>query len=204
MKNVITFGLGLVICLGTLSLLSVEAEAQQAPAGVPPDCQFQVNPHSYSCTRWTFDGNQMFPLNLIDWNGVLQGRWQPLTFSDVRGGNENNEFSMMKNPARPTIPEGVLDRATNRLLAPLQIRGGQVIFENWHGFQLQSLPGTLLVPDRFTARFQFADGQGVGHTFNCRDFNRNQNHHLLCAWDTWNPRSQTWVHRGFIGFLRTR
>lgn len=169
---------------------------------IPRDCQFQVNPHSYSCTRWTFDGNQMFPLLPMDWNGVVQGTWQPITFTDPVTGNTSADFSMQVNPQRPTIPEGVVDNVTGQMLAPITIRGDQVFFANWHGTQFWSIPGTTQIPDRVTARFQFADNFAQ-HSFNCRDFNRNATHHLLCAWDVWNDRAQTWQHRGFLGFLKT-
>ena len=179
-------------------LLGHSAFAQQIPAS----CQFQVNPHSYSCTRWTFDGNQMFPLLPMDWNGVLQGSWQPITFADPVSGNSNADFSMQVNPQRPSIPEGVVDNFTGQMLGSITIQNNLVFFQNWHGAQFWSIQGTTVIPDNVTARFQFTDGQ-TQSTFNCRDFNRNSNHHLLCAWDTWNPQAQRWQHRGFMGFLKS-
>jgi hypothetical protein len=182
-----------------IALMGSLANAQQFSP--PANCQMQINPHSYACTRWTFDGNQVFPLLPIDFAGALQGSWRAITFADPTGDNVGPEFMMQTNAQRPTIPEGVVDRATNQFLGDLFIGGNRVVQTNWRGQQLETVPGSLMAMDVWTLRFSFNESR-LTHTFTCRDFNRNGTHHLLCAWDLWSPKIGRWTHKGFIGYLR--
>ncbi len=199
-----TLILALGLFFGTIASAQMQSPPQDQPqAQPPPDCQFQVNPHSYACAHWTFEGNQMFPLFQFDLNTTMQGWWEPLTYSVPGTDNEDNEFVMMKNPARPTVPEGVGDKVTGRRLGPMLIQGNNVFFSNWHGIQIWSVPNTSAFPDAVTWSFQYQDQFGL-QSFNCRDFNRNNKHHMLCAWDTWMVPQSSWQHRGYIGFLAPR
>jgi hypothetical protein len=175
-----------------ISLFMSFATRAQAQVQVPPNCQFQVNPHSYACTQWTFFGNQMFPLNPIDLN-FLSGSWSALTFVDPTFENNGPEFVMMVNPQRPTVPVGVLDRFTNAQDGATQTR--------WRGQVLNSDPGSMRVVDNWTFQFTFSEPPYV-HLYSCRDFNRNDVHHLLCSWEILMPGANQWVHKGFLGYLR--
>ena len=175
--------------------LSYSAQAQ-----IPPNCQFQVNPHSYACTRWTFDGNQMFPLIPMDLQS-LSGSWNAITFVDPYFENVGPEFVMLVNPQRPTIPMGVLDRFTNANVGNLIVGPTGATQTRWRGQVLNSTPGSMRIADRWTFQFTFSEPPYM-HGFSCRDFNRNNVHHLLCSWDILMPGSPQWQHKGFLGYLR--
>ncbi len=172
------------------------AQAQQIPA----NCQFQVNPHSYACTRWTFDGNQMFPLLPIDFANI-NGTWRPITFVDPAFENDGPEFAMFVDEQRPTVPMGVLDKATNRDLGDLVIDSAGASQMNWRGVRMDSTPGSMRITDRWSVQFVFSEPPYT-HSFTCRDFNRNRNQHLLCSWDILMPQRVGWQHKGFFGYLR--
>lgn len=160
----------------------------------------EFNPHSYGCTRWTFNGNQMFPLIPVDLK-AMRGSWRPLTFVDPVFGNNGPEFAMLVNSQRMTIPMGVLDKFTNRNVGDLVIGRDGAKQTLWRGMTLESNAGSLRVLDTWTFQFTFNEAP-YSHSFTCRDFNRGGAHHLLCSWDILMPRSTQWQHKGFFGYLR--
>lgn len=166
-------------------------------------CNLKQNPHSYVCNKWNFDGNQVFPLHRIDWRGVLQGDWYTVTYVNPYSENEGREFYMAKNPHRPTQPMGVFNRYGNAPVGAMWIRGKEMSFENWRGYNLRSARRSYRQVDAYTVQVIMVEKK-VEHLFTCRDFNRNNNHHLLCAWDI-RTRGYggggRWEHHGFFGFL---
>lgn len=159
------------------------------------NCVFKENPHSYACTRSAFNG-EVFPLRPLDWWGVLQGRWFTVTYVNPKG-NSGKAFYMAKNRVSPTQPDGVFNVNTDTRVGSMWIQEGDMIFENWQGSRLATT--SIEQIDEFTFRLIMEEGR-ILHSFNCRDFNRNDNHHLLCAWDVKKP-GEEWSHHGYFGFL---
>jgi hypothetical protein len=143
----------------------------------------------------TFGGG-VFDLFSIDWWGTLQGEWFTVTYVNQRG-NDGRSFYMAKNPNSPTQPLGVFNVSSNTPVGSMWIDGDRMVFQNWQGIQLMN--ESIEVIDQHTVRLIFVEGHYL-HSLNCRDFNRNNNHHLLCAWDV-KSRNNQWVHQGYIGFL---
>lgn len=172
-------------------------EAYNATHGA---CDTRSNPHSFACTRWNFDGNHVFPLFTLDWMGSMQGEWFTVTYVNPQTENEGAEFYMAKLPLRPSIPLGVINAQTGDRVGSMWIQGRTMVWNNWLGRTLQTDPNTFRMLDAHTVEMQAFEGQYV-HMFRCRDFNRNNNHHLLCDWYLWIPQNQQWVHKGYMGFL---
>jgi hypothetical protein len=179
-------------------------------------CDTFKNPHSYGCTQWNFDGNGVFPWFKMNWWDVMQGQWFSVTYvrngggkiqcangKTVRGENNDCEFSMAKNPDRPTQPFGIVNTKNGSLLGSMWINGAQVSWDNWMGKQVWTDPDSFRQIDDYTVQFsmyetKYSKQYGL---FVCRDFNRNSNHHLLCKWYMQFPNQKGWVEKGFMGFL---
>lgn len=159
-------------------------------------CVIKRNPHSYPCTVWTYEG-EFFPLFAMDWN-ALQGTWFSVTYVNPDSGNEGPEFFMQKNPARPMQPMGVHNSRSGQAMARMAIRGDQMFIENWLGFELVLTIDQII--DGETIRLE-SDRGFPRQAFTCRDFNRNNNHHLLCDWEEQRRPDSQWRHKGFFGFL---
>ncbi len=199
------------IFISVMAFLGIKASAQQhlqqsqwvfqeawnATGGA---CDVRANPHSYACTKWNFDGNHVFPLMPIQWETVMQGEWFSVTYVNPLTENNGPEFYMAKLPIRPSIPLGVINAQNNSRMGSMWISGPVMDWENWLGRRLVTIPQSFRYLDAFTVEMQAREGQYV-HLFRCRDFNRNGNHHLLCSWDMWFPETQTWQHKGYMGFL---
>jgi len=193
---------------------------QQAWDGSGGTCNTRENPHSYGCTLWNFNGNGTFPWFPMDWSR-LRGPWFTVVYVrnpnlgaiDCSSGiqipddeNRDCEFSMRKNPDRPTQPMGVENTYNHKLVKQMIIdKWGNVSWNNWLGKHVQSDAGSVIQRDPYTMQFQWhettSNGAQYVHNFTCRDFNRNSNHHLLCKWDMWFPGTDHWVEKGFLGFL---
>jgi hypothetical protein len=171
-------------------------EAYNATGGA---CDIKANPHSYACTHWNFAGNNAFPLMPLDWMGALQGEWFTVTYVNPQG-NVGPELYMAVNPQRPTQPSGVVNKGNNTLVGSMWIEGKTMFFDNWMGHSFATDMQSFTFLDEYTVEMQAYEGQYL-HLFRCRDFNRNNNHHLLCSWDVWVPQQQTWTHKGYLGFL---
>ena len=177
-------------------LVTSAAHSQQVPA----NCQFQVNPHSYGCMIWTFQGNQMFPLLPINLDS-LRGQWRAITFADPSFENDGPEFAMFVDEQRPTIPMGVLDKATGGDLGNVSIGRLGATQMSWRGQRLESNTGSMHMMDTWTFQWTFIESQ-FNHSFTCRVFNRNNTEHLLCSWDIMLPGTGRWAHKALIGYLR--
>jgi hypothetical protein len=161
------------------------------------NCDFRVNPHSYECTRMAFEGATKFPLYEMDWWGILQGEWFTVTYVNSSTENVGSHFAMAKNRRDGLQAMGVYNQQTKSGVGPMWIEGGDMVFSNWQGYTIRATGAQIV--DRYTVRLVMEEGSSV-HYFTCRDFNRNNNHHLLCRWDVWEPQSGT-VHHGYFGFL---
>lgn len=159
-------------------------------------CVIRRNPHAYPCTVWTYQG-EFFPLFPMDW-GALQGTWFSVTYVNPTNGNEGPEFFMEKNPARPMQPMGVRNTRSGQQMGRMSIQNDRMFIENWLGFEL--VLSIVQVIDGETIRLE-SEGGFPRHAFTCRDFNRNNNHHLLCDWEEQRNRNSSWRHKGFFGFL---
>ena len=173
----------------------------------PQYCYLNINPHSYACHAWTFQGSQMFPLNVIDWKNVIEGEWKTITYANPWSDNIGSEFQMMVSPQNNRIPVGVLNRAENTLMGSLTFKGNKAVWTNWRGKTLKTKMQSYFIADSYTFKFSFKDGDMYEQSFICRDFNRNNKHHLMCAWYLirWNDHYQTsytYELRGYFGFLR--
>lgn len=167
-------------------------------------CVIAVNPHSYGCNDWTFRGNNIFPLFNMDWFGRLQGSWAMVTYADPQGDeNSGPEFIMLKTKNRNTVPAGVFDVKSGRVVGVMRVLDSTMNFENWQGTRLSSHPGSFSVLDNLTVQMQAVDSQRNIQLFTCRDFNRQNTHHLLCRWDSRKRNASKWQHKGYLGFLRT-
>lgn len=159
-------------------------------------CVIKRNPHSYPCTVWTYQG-EFFPLFSMDW-GALQGTWFSVTYVNPTSGNEGPEFFMEKNPVSPMQPLGVRNTDSGQQMKRMSIQGDRMFIENWHGFELVLTVDQVI--DNETIRL-VSEGRFPRHAFTCRDFNRNNNHHLLCDWEEQRRPDSSWQHKGFFGFL---
>jgi hypothetical protein len=163
-------------------------------------CDVKSNPHSFACTEWTFANNPVFPLFQMDWR-QLQGEWFTVTYVNKVSENRGREFYMERNPSRPTQPMGVKNTQDNSLVGRMSIRGTTVTFENWRGRRVSSDPASFRVKDAYTVQFDLWTGENrkTLHSFDCRDFNRNGEHHLLCDW--WVQGADKWLFKGYFGFI---
>lgn len=157
-------------------------------------CDPRRDPHSYACAKATFAGD-IFPLFDLRWRR-LQGEWITVTYANP-SGNFGDEFFMATNPASPTQPMGVYNVNTNSPVGSMWIDGDRMVFNNWQGQTIQTVSFSK-VTDK-TAVLTMQEGNYV-HQFTCRDFNRNDKHHLFCAWDVEVP-GYGWIHHGYMGFL---
>lgn len=168
-------------------------------------CVLSQNPHSYACHAWTFQGTQMFPLNIMD-GQALQGEWNTITYANPWTENEGAEFKMLKETSNPHIPTGVMNKGSNTALGSLKFSGRKVVWNNWRGKKLKTKLGEYAITDSYTIKFSFPDGN-YEQSFICRDFNRNNKHHLLCEWylirftDDFHS-AYTYEFRGYFGFLK--
>jgi hypothetical protein len=168
-------------------------------------CDIKINPHSFACNEWNYKNNPVFPLFAMDWDG-LQGDWFSVTYAEKGRENNGGQFYMAKNIERPTQPMGVKNQSDDSLLGRVWISGTKVTFENWHGHKVSSDPQSFKVLDDYTVQFDLwtgAKGKQTLHSFDCRDFNRNNEHHLLCDW--WvrtGTTDDSWVFKGYFGFIR--
>ncbi|MBY0385490.1 hypothetical protein K2X05_10070 [bacterium] len=161
-------------------------------------CVIKGNPHSYPCTVWTYQG-EFFPLFPMDWDS-LQGTWFSVTYVNPTSGNEGPQFLMKKNPARPMQPMGVENTRSGQAMGHMSIQGDLMRIENWLGIELVLQVDGMV--DSNTIRLVTPEAFGFPrHTFTCRDFNRNNNHHLLCDWEEQRRPDESWQHKGFFGFL---
>lgn len=183
----------------------------QYVTGYPPQpsyytvpCNMEINPHSYACHTWNFGGNYLFPLNPIEWKNQIEGEWKVLTYANPWTGNEGGEFVMLVDEHNPNIPVGVLNKDTQNLMGPLTIKGDKITFNNWRGRKLKANPATVQIADTYTFKFAMEDGPNFQQSFVCRDFNRNNKHHLICAWYLIRlyGYQYTWELRGYFGFLK--
>lgn len=159
-------------------------------------CIFSFNPHSYACTDATFSG-LIFPFFPMDWWGSLRGQWMTVTYVNPSSENTGPQFAMAKNTANPRQPMGVVNMDDQSQLGNMWINDdGTMTIENWRGRRLNTTPAEAL--DGSTIRVYAREGS-VRHVFVCRDFNRNDNHHLLCDWAIKNRGP--WEHKGYFGFL---
>lgn len=157
-------------------------------------------PHSYACNQWNFVGNTVFPLMPLDGFNGSQGEWFAVTYVNSLTENIGEEFYMAKNPARPSQPLGVVNTQTGVKVGSMWIVGNSLVWENWLGYQFSTDPHSLVQLDAYTVEVSAYEGEYV-HKFTCRDFNRNNNHHLLCKWTLWMPEYNQWHNKGFLGFL---
>lgn len=170
-------------------------------------CYLDRNPHSYACQAWVFQGSHMFPLNVIDWRGAIEGEWKTITYANPWSDNDGPEFRMLVNAQNPRIPVGVLNKNNNTMMGSLTFEGNKAVWTNWRGKKLKTRIGEYAVTDSFTFKFSFPDGDGYEQSFVCRDFNRNNVHHLTCSWylirfTDYYRTAYTWEHRGYFGFLK--
>lgn len=169
-------------------------------------CNPSQNPHSYICESWAFQGS-LFPLNIIDLRNVIQGEWKTLTYANPWSENDGTEFKMLVSAQNPRVPVGVLNKNDNTMLGSLTFDGNKAVWTNWQGQKLKTKFDQYAVSDSFTFRFSFPDGDLYEQSFVCRDFNRNNKHHLICDWylirfsDGYHS-SYTYEHRGYFGFLK--
>lgn len=176
-------------------------------------CDFRSNPHSYACTRVTFE-NLLFPFFPMDWWGQMntpwsmQGAWFAVTYVENNGIENNGKaFYMETNSNSSNQPMGVINRNYGAMKT-MEIRGDVVIFENWQGKVLVSNPGSLQVSDHratYTMNEEITNRKGkrvqVIHYFDCVNFNRHENMHLLCRWDVKMGKRSERTHMGYFGFL---
>lgn len=175
----------------------IAEEAYKATGGA---CNMAQNPHSYACNHWNYAGNQIFPLFQLDWDFTLQGEWFSVTYVNPQTENSGPEFFMATNPHNPNQPFGMYNRNSNTPVGSMWIQGNSIVWNNWLGQTLATAPETFRWLDAYTVEMQAYEGPYV-HLFRCRDFNRNNNHHLLCSWDLWIPQQKAWQHKGYLGFL---
>ena len=161
-------------------------------------CVIKRNPHSYPCTVWTYEG-EFFPLFAMDW-GALEGAWFSVTYVNPTSGNDGPEFLMRKNRASLVQPMGVENTRSGQLMGRMSIRGDRMFIENWLGVRDFTLFVDQVI-DNETIRLVSSDSSFTRQAFTCRDFNRNNNHHLLCNWEEQTRPDSTWEHKGFFGFL---
>lgn len=165
-------------------------------------CSILDNPHSYGCTDWTFKGNNVFPLLPMNWS-ALGGNWAMVTYADPVGDeNKGPEFQMLKQKGRSTMPAGVFDFKSGRIVGDMDIIGNSINFKNWQGQRMSTIPGAFAVLDGLTVQMQAIDNNNAVHMFTCRDFDRINTHHLLCRWDS-RSGNRNFEHKGYVGFLRT-
>ncbi len=172
--------------------------------GSSPYCNLQTNPHSYACHAWTFEGNPAFPLNILDWKGQLMGEWKTTTYANPWSENVGPEFQMLVDSANPRIPKGVLNREDNTLMGNLVIKNDRIYFKNWRGEDFKSYKMSEYMTDSFTFKFSFPDGD-YEQSFICRDFNRNNKHHLMCSWFLirfYANGTYTYEHHAYFGFTK--
>ncbi len=162
-------------------------------------CSVDYAPHSYACHHWNYLGNSMFPLFTLDWHSTLQGEWFATTYANPTSENIGPEFIMLKNPHRPTQPDGVLDNYSGSLVESVWVNGNTLYWTNWRGAVFQTDPNTFRILDNYTVEMYGYFGAQL-HYFQCRDFNRNDSHHLLCRWDTQNSDG-SFTSRGYFGFM---
>lgn len=174
--------------------------AQEAFNATNGACNFGQNVHSYACTHWNYAGNQVFPLFQLDWDYTLQGEWFSVTYVNPETENNGPEFFMAKNPHNTNQPLGMYNRNSNTPVGSMWIQGNTMVWNNWLGITLQTSPQSFRWLDAYTVEMQAIEGPYV-HLFRCRDFNRNNNHHLLCSWDMFFSQQNVWKHKGYIGFL---
>jgi len=168
------------------------------------ECDVGQNPHSWGCTHWTFNNNPVFPLMPMDWWGALQGEWIALTFVNSWQGNRGDEFAMATCPSNNRQAAGIVNLQEGSLMGSMWIENDWMRFANWRGQEI--------VTSRDSFR-ELADGYSVvtemytgnySHRFLCRDFNRNNKHHLLCAWEVQFPDqygNMEWKNLGYMGWL---
>lgn len=170
-------------------------------------CYLDINPHSYACQSWVFGGSHLFPLNIIDLKNEINGEWKTITYSNPWSENEGSEFKMLVSAENPRIPVGVINKEDNTFMGSMTFNGQKVTWTNWRGKTLKTKMAEYAVSDSYTFKFSFKDGDLYEQSFICRDFNRNNRHHLVCSWYLirWNNVYQTaytWEHRGYFGFLK--
>jgi len=176
----------------------IDRQIQLALKETKGRCKLSENPHSFACTQWTYTNNTLFPLFKIESLRAVEGEWFMATYVNTVSENTGPEFFMGKNPNSPTQPMGVFNVDNNTPVGKMRIKNGEVVFENWRGHVEKSVPGSLVIRDPRTIQFELVTGK-TAHTFHCRDFNRNQNHHLLCDW--WIKGDGDWSFKGYFGFL---
>ncbi len=192
-----------------------KAIAQEAYQLTDGACDFRSNPHSYACTQVTFN-NLLFPFFQIDWWGDegtwnMQGEWVVATYVESDGReNSGDSFYMEKNPNNKNQPLGVQNRNFGPM-GSMWISGNSVIFQNWQGKELTSIPESLEIYEDH-ALFQMEEvitakkkngrptRKNVTHYFDCVNFNRHNNMHLQCRWDVKVGKAQR-THMGYFGFL---
>ncbi|MGZ3725095.1 MAG: hypothetical protein ACXWQQ_04815 [Pseudobdellovibrio sp.] len=186
------------LVFGTLCvfLFSFSLQAQQ-------NCNPEINPHSWACMDWTFNGNNQFPLFSIDWQGQIEGEWHTLTYATPTA-NEDAEFAMITRQDNPRVPVGVLNKDTQDFIGSLTIHGDQITFHNWRGHDLISFPVSVQMADANTFKFTLNENAQFQQAFVCRDFNRNEKHHLLCSWYLLRLFNDhyTYEQRAYFGFIK--
>lgn len=178
----------------------IDRQIQVALKETQGRCQLSANPHSFACTEWTYTNSSLFPLFKMDSVQAVEGEWFAVTYVNPASENDGPEFFMGQNPKSRTQPMGVINKNDNTQMGKMIIKSNEVIFENWRGRRVASEPGSLKLRDNRTVQFNMTTSRGTDHTFHCRDFNRNSNHHLLCDW--WvRAGNSDWAMKGYIGFL---
>lgn len=162
-------------------------------------CDVDYAPHSYACHHWNYLGNSTFPLFTMDW-WSLQGEWFATTYANPTSENIGPEFQMLKNPNRPTQPMGVINNYSRQHVGSVWVTSNSMVWTNWLGQVLETDANSFRQLDAHTVEM-YAYGYQQSHYFQCRDFNRNGGHHILCRWDVLDTQSQRWVAQGYFGFM---
>ncbi len=167
------------------------------------NCDFRVNPHTYACTTATFGGG-IFPfyeINNSTWQ-AWQANWVIVTYVNPTG-HRGNEFYMKQNPNNPRQPLLVYNVANDSPMGLMWIdQNRNLVIENWNGNRNMVFVWESQYRQDNNIRWVARTRYGT-HALTCRDFNRNDKHHLLCAWDV-EAGYGGWNHKGYFGFLLQR
>lgn len=201
-----------ILLCSLLQSITTQAQVYNVPQPVAYQPQIQYcyldrNPHSYACLLWVFQGSPMFPLDAIDWRESIAGEWKTITYANPWSDNDGPEFRMLVNAQNPRIPVGVMNKNDGSQLGSLTFEGDKAVWNNWRGKKLKTKITDYAITDSFTFKFSFKDGDQYEQSFVCRDFNRNNKHHLICNWyliryTDFYHTAYTYEHRGFFGFLK--
>jgi hypothetical protein len=168
------------------------------------DCDFRVNPHTYACTTVTFNSS-VFPfyeINNSTWR-EWQQNWVIVTYVNT-SGHRGPEFYMRQNPNNPRQPLGVYNVVDNSPMGLMWVdQKRNLVIENWNGNRNMVFVWDTQYRQGGNIRWIARTHYGV-HALTCRDFNRNDKHHLLCAWDVGAGQYGAWNHQGYFGFLLKR